>query len=70
MGSNGVGLAIELMLAAAIALVGMALATIGAMWHLPRLEAPGATAITVGGVWLGMAAARSVPWSPPEGDGE
>ncbi len=43
--------------AGAIALLGLALTTLGTLAGVPGLNAPGATAIVVGAGWLGVLAA-------------
>jgi hypothetical protein len=52
----------ELIVAAALTLVGMALTAYGAVAHAGWTSAPGATATLVGGAWLGnVLARRDVP---------
>jgi hypothetical protein len=58
---SGRGLA-ELILAAALTLLGIALTAYGALAHAGWTSAPGATATLVGGGWLGnVLARRDVP---------
>jgi hypothetical protein len=58
---SGRGLA-ELILAAALTLVGIVLTAYGAVAHAGWTSAPGATATLVGGGWLGnVLARRDVP---------
>jgi hypothetical protein len=52
----------ELILAAALTLVGVVLTAYGAVAHAGWTSAPGATATLVGGAWLGnVLARRDVP---------
>jgi len=71
----------ELATAGAVALLGMALTTYGALAHVGPLVAPGSALILAGGGWLGNALARhdirviptsvpatsATPTTPPEG---
>jgi hypothetical protein len=51
-------------LAALVALIGIALTSFGAFTHTPTAMAPGATLALLGGGWLGNSLARRRPLEP------
>jgi hypothetical protein len=52
---------LEPVLAAVVALIGIALTTFGAFTHTPTAMAPGAALAFLGGGWLGNSLARRRP---------